>query len=185
MVYASGGSQLIDADKILERLGIGPGAKVAHLGCGRAGHFTIPAARLVGQDGLVYAVDILKTVLESLASRARLVGVSRIKTIWSDLEKVGATRIPVASLDFAFLINTLFQSSQQENILREAFRLTKPGGELLVIEWGDNSGLLGPEANRRVTAKTIEQLASQSGFQLKEKFPAGPYHYGLTFQKPA
>ena len=91
MVYVSGGNELLDPMEILGRLGVTTGSIVADLGCGGAGHFVIPAAKLVGHKTNVYAVDIQKIVLASVASIGRLEGISNIKTVWSDIERLGAT----------------------------------------------------------------------------------------------
>ena len=183
MAYISGGNELLDAEKNLKRLGVKTGMYVADLGCGGAGHFIIPAAKLVGGDGLAYAVDILKSVLQSVVSRARLGGISNIKAVWSNLETPGATNIPAGSLDAALVINILFQSKQHDNILKEAVRLLKPGGKLLVIDWDKNNSSFGPPQLDRVTPQAVQSITGKLGLRLLEEFEAGPSHYGLTFQK--
>ncbi|MCX6779720.1 MAG: hypothetical protein NT034_00885 [Candidatus Magasanikbacteria bacterium] len=62
------GTALIDPFEIFQKVGLSSGMRVADMGCGRTGHFVLPAARVVGEKGLVYAVDILKDVLQSLGS---------------------------------------------------------------------------------------------------------------------
>jgi len=183
MVYVSGGNELLDPEKIFKRLGIKAGMTVADLGCGGAGHFVIPAGQTVGEDGTVYAVDVVKSVLYSVATRARSEGLKNIKTVWSDLEILGATRIIPESLDAAFLINILFQSKQHEYIFKEAIRLLKPDGKLLVIDWGHNISSLGPNATDRVKVQELKDIANNLNLKLIEEFEAGTYHYGLIFQK--
>src|SRR3989338_11597175 len=104
MVYISGGNELLDPEEIFKHIELKGGQRVADLGCGGAGHFVLPAAQKVGSLGTVYAVDILKSVLQTVASKARLEGVANVKTVWSNLELPGATKIPKESLDAAFLI---------------------------------------------------------------------------------
>ena len=82
-----GGTALLDAEKILTRLGIAEGMIVADLGCGGGGHFVAPASRLVGRTGHVYAVDIQKAVLHTVESKLRLQHVTNVDLVWSDLEK--------------------------------------------------------------------------------------------------
>ena len=65
------GTALIDPYKIFEKISLGHGMRVADLGCGRTGHFIFPTARVVGESGVVYAVDIMKDILESIKSRVR------------------------------------------------------------------------------------------------------------------
>jgi ubiquinone/menaquinone biosynthesis C-methylase UbiE len=63
MGLVSGGNQLIDSEEVFRHLHLAEGMAVADLGCGNLAHFVLPAAKAVGQSGLVYAVDILKTAL--------------------------------------------------------------------------------------------------------------------------
>lgn len=183
MVYISGGTELLDPKVILKRLGVTSGAAVADLGCGGSGHFIIPAARMVGDKKIVYAVDILKTVLRSVVTTARLEGVNNIKTIWSNLESPGATTIPAGSLDFAFLKNILFQSKKRDAMISEAVRLLRPGGKLLIIDWGKAMTSFGPEPASRVSPDEIKLIAASLNLKLVEEFEAGTYHFGLIFQK--
>jgi len=183
MVYISGGNELLDTDKIFDRIALKSGQVVADLGCGGAGHFAIPAGRRVGSQGLVYAVDILKSVLKSVVSRARLEGVSNIKTVWSNLEIAGATRIPKNSLDMAFLINILFQSKHDDYVIGEAVRLLKDGGKLLIIDWGRVAPSFGPAAEDRIKPETLKTIANKLSLKLTDEFEAGKYHFGLLFEK--
>lgn len=183
MVYISGGNELLDPAEILGRLGIRTGHKVANLGSGRSGHFTIPAARLVGSQTYVYAVDVLQSVLRSLLTKARIEGVSNIKTVWSNLEVAGATKIPAKSLDFALVINILFQSKERQNIIGEAVRLLKDGGKLLVIDWNQIPAAFGPPSDDRVKTAEVKKIAKELNLKLIDDFDAGNYHYGLIFEK--
>lgn len=184
MVYISGGNELLNADQLLGHLAITEGMRLADLGCGGHGRFVIPAARLVGKKGVAYAVDILKSALEETAHKARLEGVGNLKTVWANLESVGATKIPAGSLDVAFLKNILFQSKEHGRIFQETLRLLKPGGQLLVADWKGIATPFGPPPIDRVAAKTAKAHAAAAGFQLTEEFEAGAYHYGLVFVKP-
>lgn len=183
MVYISGGNELLDPQEIFKHTEIKAGDKIADLGCGGAGHFTIPAANRVGSQGIVYAVDILKSVLNSVSSIARLEGVHNVSPVWSNLEIIGATNIPEKSVDLAFLKNILFQSKQHENIFKEAYRLLKEEGQLLVVDWGQGASPFGPAVVDRVKPADLKEIAKKTGFKLMDEFAAGNYHFGLVFKK--
>lgn len=156
---------------------------MADLGCGGAGHFIVPAARLVGNNTVVYGVDILKSALRAVITKGRLEGVNNIKPVWSDLEVVGATRIPEGSLDFALIINNLFQTKKPENFLREAMRLIKKTGKILVIDWDQSAPYFGPPLDSRVKKEQVKKIAADLKLKLIDEFMAGTYHYGLVFNK--
>lgn len=180
----SGGSELLDAHAILTQyLEIKPGNIVADLGAGGAAYFTMQAARLVGQNGLVYAVDVVKTVLSGIESKAQMAGLYNIKTIWSNLEILGAAKIPETSVDFAFLINILFQTKKKNEVINEAIRLLKPGGSLLIVDWNDSALSFAPPAQLRVNPEEIIRHAEKMSLTLKKSFDAGNHHFGLIFVK--
>ena len=182
--HVSGGNELLDAPAILtEQLGLETAKVVADLGCGGAAFFTLAAAKIVGDQGQVYAVDILKTVLSSADSKAKLHNLYNIKTVWSNIEVLGATIIPEGSVDYAFLVNTLFQSKQHEAIFQEAIRLLKPQGKILVIDWDKEVQGIGPAAEDRVDPELIRQIARDQGLSEIKNFRAGQYHFGMVFSK--
>jgi len=178
-----GGNILIDANSLLAKVGVAEKMKVADLGCGSSGHFVFPAAALVGKKGIVYAVDILRTVLETINRRARAENLANIKTIWSNLEIFGATKMEAGSLDIALLINTLYQSHKRAEILRESIRLLKKDGKLVIVEWKNIAAPFGPPAEERVKKELVDNAAKKLGLKPEAEFEAGQYHYGLIYLK--
>ncbi|MBI2459491.1 MAG: methyltransferase domain-containing protein [Parcubacteria group bacterium] len=183
MPESTGGNILIDVNLLFSKVQVEEKMKVADLGCGSSGHFVFPVAKLVGKKGVMYAVDILRTSLETISKRARMENLANIKTIWSNLEIFGATKIEAGSLDIALLINTLYQSHKRAEILRESIRLLKKNGKLVVIEWKNIAAPFGPPAEERVKKDLLDNVAKKLGLGPEDEFEAGPYHYGLIYVK--
>jgi ubiquinone/menaquinone biosynthesis C-methylase UbiE len=177
----AGGNELLNPEAILNQAGVGYGNIVGDLGCGGMGYFTLQAAKMVGDKGQVYAVDVVKAVLQSVETKAKLEGLSNIKTVWSNLEIAEATKINAASLDFALLINTLFQTKEYEAIIKEATRLLKKGGKLVVVDWKKVDTPFGPKKETRVPKEIIQGIAEKLGYVLERSLETGPYHYWLEF----
>lgn len=183
IIETSGGSKLLDPNFLLQRVGIREKMIVADLGCGAVGHFVFPAARLVGKDGKVYAVDIQRSTLENIEKRADLENLENIIGVWSDLERYGAAKVESETVDVAMLINMLFQNKDRVGIMKEARRLLKIGGRLLIVDWLLTSAPFGPPVEGRVDPAWVEKTADELGLRLLERFSAGKYHYGLIFEK--
>lgn len=180
----AGGNQLLNPKEILEQyVGLSFDATVGALGCGPKAYFAFQAARIVGDRGLVYAVDVLKGVLSSVESHAKSNGFENIRTVWSNLEIYGATKIPESSLDLSMLVNILFQSTNVPSMIKEAARLTKKDGKILIIDWRGVGIPIGPTGERRIDPEYIKSLSDALNIELEQEFQAGQYHFGLIFKK--
>jgi len=174
---------LFDINFILNKIAISAGEKIAELGCGAFGYFVFPAAKMIGDRGKLFAVDILKPTLEDIKKRALQENLKQIETVWSNLEIFKGTKIESSSLDKVLLINILHQSDKKIDILREATRIMKSKAKMLIIEWKHIDSPLGPPLNKKVQKSALKEIAPKLGLSLEDEFEAGPYHYGLFFHK--
>src|SRR3989339_1394237 len=177
------GNQLIDPHLLFDKARIHSGMHIADLGCGRIGHVVFPGAMVVGEMGLVYAVDILKDVLENVRKRAAMENLLNVHTIWSDLEKSGSTSIPEHNLDAGFIINVLWQAKNRSAILDEALRLLKEKARLVVVDWARDSLSFAPPKDKLVNFDEIKKWARSKNLFIQEEFAAGPYHKGIVLFK--
>ena len=140
-------------------------------------------AKKIGPGSKVYAIDIIKTSLESLKSKADLLGLSNVITIWSNLEKIGAANVPRGTIDMCFIVNTLYQSDQHREILIETASLLKPSGKIVIIDWDKNTGGGGPLENQRVSKENLKKLANELSLKPINEFMASKFHFGLILDK--
>ena len=179
MPYIPSGTELLHPFQILERVGLRQGMQVTDLGCGALGHFVFPAAELVGKTGTVYAVDILKSALSNIESKSKMMGASNVRSVWSDIEIVGAAHIPAGTSDVVLLVNNL----TKQTMIAEACRLLKPGGMLLIVDWKLSATPFGPPSKDRIDKEIAKNMAHDEKLQFKEEWDAGQYHYALLFIK--
>jgi ubiquinone/menaquinone biosynthesis C-methylase UbiE len=106
-------------------VGLRAGQVVLDYGCG-AGSYTIPAAQIVGDEGLVYALDIHPLAVEMVEKRAAKESLANVKTIYSDR----ATGLPDSSVDVVLLYDVLHAVQDKQPLLQELGRVLKPGGIL-------------------------------------------------------
>ncbi|MFH1426495.1 MAG: methyltransferase domain-containing protein [Candidatus Kerfeldbacteria bacterium] len=177
-------SDVLDPRKLLTHTGLGPGMTCADFGVGREGSFILTAADMVTATGRVYALDVVKEILEVINGLAQDAGHENVLTIWTDLELYGAAKdIADGFIDVGLLVNTLFQSEQKEDMFRECIRMMRPGGKLLVVDWKPVNTAFGPPKDKRVDPQEIKTLATGLGLQLIEEFEAGEYHWGQLYQR--
>ena len=166
-------------DEVLGKLDIKKGMKIADFGCG-AGYFTILLASIVGKEGVVYAVDVQRSALESVEGRARINSLLNIEIIRGDLERENGSGLASKSVDMVMLANILFQSKSKDAILKEAKRVLGKNGTIIVIEWNDDAPF-GPKPAYRISKEKLKQAVKDAGFILEKEFNAGSSHYGLVF----
>lgn len=180
-MLARSGTELINPFKLLERVGIREGQRVADLGCGSLGHFVFPAAQLVGGKGAVYAVDIQRHVLEHIEKQAKDLQAWNVHPVWADIDVYRATRIDEGSLDLTLLVNNLYLSQNKPQLVREMARLTRPGGRIVVVEWKTTKSPIGPPSDHRIGVEEAKKLLKSPLIELYDEFDAGEYHYGLIY----
>lgn len=172
----------IDPEEVVKVLDILPGMKVADFGAG-AGFYTLPIAKRVGASGKVFALDIRKEALEVIRSKAREGRLLNIEAIWSDLEAKEGSHLKENSADLIIASNILFQVENKSSIAQEAFRILKPGGRIVLVEWDEEKKSFGPPLAHLVNRQEAEQIFLKAGFAFEKEFNAGEHHYGLILKK--
>ena len=173
----------LEPEQVVSLFGLKPGDHVADFGAGH-GYFTIPLARVVGNEGRVYAIDVQEHALDVIRAKAQLSHLLNIEYIWADLELAGGSRINDASCEGVVIANILFQAEKKEALFVEAYRILVSGGRLAVVEWREGSeNKMGPVSAVRVSAKAAAEYAATAGFGDMREFDAGTHHYGLVFVK--
>jgi ubiquinone/menaquinone biosynthesis C-methylase UbiE len=170
----------LQPEKILDQLDIRDNMQIADFGCGH-GYFSLPLAKKVSQ-GKVYALDVLEEALQSIKSRAKIEKVSNIETIRVNLEIAGGSKLTDQSIDLVVLANILFQSQKKDEILKEAQRVLKENGYLVVIDWLAGS-LLAPKEGWFISKDEADQLTKKQGLNLVKELIMDDQHYGFVFQK--
>lgn len=118
---------LVNLDKVVEEIGIQPGNVVLDYGCG-LGSFSIPTAKIVGEKGKVYALDIHPLALKRTKKKAQKKKITNIEFIHSDCD-TGLIDESVDIILFYDLLKSLLTPQKQ---LVELYRVLKPEGILCV-----------------------------------------------------
>ena len=148
---------LITRDRLREALGPKPGERVLEVGPG-TGYYTLDLAEWVGAEGEVEILDLQQQMLDHTVRRARERGVWNVNSTRGDAQELPYQD---GSFDAVILIATLGEIPDQDAALREAARVLRPEGRLIVGElFGDP---------HYVTPGSLERRASGAGLRLAER----------------
>jgi demethylmenaquinone methyltransferase/2-methoxy-6-polyprenyl-1,4-benzoquinol methylase len=115
--------------KTLQGAGIQPGQTVLEVGCG-TGFFTIPAAKLIGENGHLIAMDPLAGFIEQVSKKVASTGLNNVDVIKRDALD---TELDTASIDKALLFGVLpWPALPLNRLLPEMHRVLKPEGTMAV-----------------------------------------------------
>ncbi|MBP7770332.1 MAG: methyltransferase domain-containing protein [Candidatus Pacebacteria bacterium] len=175
-------SSFLNPQQTLGAAHISSGSRVADLAAG-SGFFARAAARATGPEGLVWAIDPNPDMLVRLKNLAVGEGLHNIEVVRGTVEKVSATKLPDATMDVAILANALFGVENKEAAAAEAYRVLRKAGRLVLVDWTDSHGGLGPHPGHVVTQAQAKKIFEAAGFGQAEDIPAGAYHWGLILRK--
>ncbi len=168
--------------KVIDQCSIQAGQTIADFGAG-SGMYTIEAAKSLMSTGKVYAIDVQDELLVRLQKETLKEHLSNVDIIHGDVEKPGGTRLGDSMIDLVLISNLLFQVEDKKGMLIEAKRVLVPGGRVMVVEWSESFGGIGPHTDHVVTSEMCLELFERAGFAKDREVSAGSHHYGFIFKK--
>lgn len=176
------GLTFVEPKTIIRMLSVAPGDIVADFGAG-SGYFSFEFARTVGAEGRVYALDVLPGALEAISSRAKTLGIANVIPQRCNLERPNGSGLESSSIDWVIAKDVLFQNKDKSVMLREIFRILKPEGQALIIEWDPSQSIVGPEKELRVTPEDLQQLIEAANLDIMSEPPVGGFHYAFLVKR--
>lgn len=164
-------------EAIMDALGIFDGARVADLGAG-GGWFTIRLAHRVGPNGVVYAEDVQREMLEAIQRRVTFEGLRNVRT------KLGTPDDPMLEpgLHAVLMVDTYPQLPDPVTLLRRVRAALAPNGRLGIVDFKpDGSGGPGPPLEERVGPDVVKRDAAAAGLTFRRQETFLRYQYLLIF----
>lgn len=166
-------------EKVLEDAGLRSGMVFVDVGSGD-GFFTILAAQVAGEKGLVYAVDTDASAIERLKGKAEEKGLTNVKALVAKAEE---TVFCQGCADIVFYSIVLHDFRNPAKVLLNAKRMLKPNGRVVDLDWKKKQTSHGPPLRIRFSQEKAQRLMEAAGFKVESVRDLGIDHY-IIVAKP-
>jgi SAM-dependent methyltransferase len=119
-----------EADRVMNRLGVRPGLRIADVGAGD-GYYTVRLARRLGAGASIYAQDVEARHLDRLAARLSREGVTGVTLVRGN---PADPRLPEGSVDVAILAHVYHEIEQPYEFLYRLRAALAPGARVAIID---------------------------------------------------
>ena len=160
-------------ENVLTAIGLKSGMTFADIGCGQ-GFFTIPAAKIVGESGKVYASDISETNIQKLRGKVDAAGLTNVIMATGKAEDL---ILCDACADIVFFGIVLHDFENPSKVLANAHSMLKKTGKLVDLDWKQEPMEFGPPLHIRFGEEKAKQLLETSVFKVLLTKKSGLYHY--------
>lgn len=160
---------------VLSLLKLSPGMHVADIGAG-TGYFAIPIAKAIGPIGKVTAVDVEPEMLDKLRQKLCTDGAPQnLELVEGDANR---TSLEDGRFDRVFLANIWHELDDHAAALREAARLLRPEGRLVILDWRpDVDRPPGPPIEHRISASQVVASLASHRWAVEDSSHIGRYSY--------
>jgi len=168
-------------DLLLRELKLKPGDAVADVGAG-SGYFSWRMAKIVGEKGKVFAVEIQQEFLDLLMGNMRTRGVGDI--VKPVLGTVQDPQLPDRSCDLILLVDVYHEFDFPFEMTAAMTRALKPGGRLVLVEYrGEDPAVPIKPLHKMTVAQVKKEMAVHSALRFDELISSLPRQHVIVFRK--
>ncbi len=159
-------------DQIMDTLLIAEGSVVAEVGAA-GGWFTMHLARRVGPNGIVYAEDIQRQMIEAIARRVQRENLRNVCTV---LGTATDPHLP-SGIDAVLIADVYAEMEDPVTLLRKVALSLKPQGRVGIVDFKPGGGGPGPAPDERVDPEAVIKAAAAAGLRLTAREDVPPFHF--------
>lgn len=150
----------LQINRVMDILKIAPGSFVADIGAG-SGWFTVRAAKRVGKQGGVYAVEISPEAISYIQKRAKKEGFGNVQAI---LGKSDDPLLPAGKVNAVLFLKAYHEVADPVSLLQHLRESLAPNAKVGIIDRNGNG------EDHGVAEKVVVAEAEQAGFKLAGRY---------------
>ena len=162
---------------LMRELKLKPGMVVCDLGSGN-GYHSLKMAKVVGETGKVYAVDIQPEMLRLLKARARAAALTNIETIENKLHD---PMLPENTFDLILLVDVYHEFSHPEQMLQGMLKSLKKDGVVALVEFRLEDPDVPINLLHKMSKEQILKEYLPNGYKLVREFDELPWQHLMFF----
>jgi ubiquinone/menaquinone biosynthesis C-methylase UbiE len=168
--------RVLKIEEVVAKLALKPGDIVADIGSG-SGVYSIPMAKAIAPNGILYAVDIDQAMLDHVAARAKKEGVTNLRTVLGEYDD---PKLPVKNVDVAYFQRVLHMIEHRQAYLNATAKYLKPDGRVVVIDKNrqDSSDWMW------LNQSDVDTWMAAIGFYPAQHFAVFDDRYFVVYQRP-
>jgi glutathione peroxidase-family protein/ubiquinone/menaquinone biosynthesis C-methylase UbiE len=164
--------------EMIKELNLKPGISVADIGSGN-GYHTLMMAKIIGEKGQAYAVDIQPEMLIMLEERAKKVGMDNIKLIEN---RFWDADLPEKSVDFVLMADVYHEFSHPQQMLSSIKKSLKEDGVVCLLEFKSEDPKVPIKPEHKMSKAQVIKEMSSNGFVLSRSYDKLPWQHLLFFK---
>lgn len=166
--------------KLLKLLDVKAGQVIADVGAG-SGYHAVRLAKLVGETGKVYAVDIQQEMLDIITARASKDKISNIETI---LGIETDPKLPREKIDMILMVDVYHEFSHPYEMMETMVAALKPGGRIVLVEFKPDDPKVPIKPVHTMSEKqAVKELTVFKDLQHVKTIDALPWQNVIFFEK--
>jgi len=162
---------------MLANLGVKRGMTVCDMGCGNGFH-SLQMAKMVGEDGHVYGVDIQPEMLKLFNARADEQGVRNITPV---LGTFVDPRLPKGKFDLILCADVYHEFSYPEQMLAAMREALAPKGLVVLLEFRTEDPNVPIKPEHKMSKAQVLKELPPNGFKLVKEYDKLPWQHMMFF----
>jgi ubiquinone/menaquinone biosynthesis C-methylase UbiE len=166
-------------DLLLQSIPLHPGETAADIGAG-SGYLSWRMAKMVGDKGLVYCVDIQQEMLDLLAKKMAEHQTTNYQSV---LGTITDARLPADSVDVVLLVDVYHEFDHPYEMMQSILRALKPGGRIVWVEYRAEDPAVPIKPLHKMSEAQVRKEAALLPLQWVETIEKLPRQHIFIFKK--